>query len=622
MTSRFTPLLVACCLAAKILPAQAVDAPLPAPARRPGAVQVPRIEAPANPARVKGTFTVGTGERTLTDGDFYQAYLLLRPHEERPDRPLAENTVLVHILLAAEAEALGFAPADEEMDAMNPLKTNPAMAENLLRRWELQGIDEAKYLAYIRQTTAIARMKDAFASMAVVNSEAIYENWKKDNLLHRIAYVEFAAADEERQLRAKTPTDEDLRRFWESSPVAQNLYRIPTSVTVDMVVFDPASLDKDELAQLRRARPISDKEALAYFNKDAKRFTAMVPSEKRHLLHPSQKLPLDQIVTPFELVRDRVEEEILLGDRISRAFEQVKAADQITGDLMKKAAQQHGLRFHRAEAMTREECATKLEQFGPNLFNQIFNTEPGALCGSIVFEGPLKFFWRLDEKNVSTLPAFEAVRDKLIETYIRETAYSNAWEAAKGFIARMEERLAAEVKPEEDEIDRKAALKAAEDAARAGAREPRELANYQNQHRALADNEKRMLRASRAPKYFDSLVASEGLALKEFGPFTFRFEGIDRQTLASDDQLRSFFESSFQIKSLEPGSVTLAPLSDATTRAHYIVKVVDREEPPFEMMPVADYHRLKINLERQAIFQSNYEWSPFETMTRLQWKAR
>ncbi|HMS15776.1 MAG TPA: hypothetical protein PKA37_02975 [Planctomycetota bacterium] len=623
MTLRLLAVSCASLLLLSSLHAQTEDRPGPPPppvTRTP--VQLPTLSPPKDPARVKGTFQVAGKEHTVTDGAFYDTYLLMKPHEEKPERPLAENTVLVHHLLSAEAEALGFAPLPEELEALNPIKMNPSMAEQLRQRWNLQGITEEKYLAYLKNTVAMNRMKDFFTSLVSVTSDSIYDMWKKDNLLNRIAYVEFTAAAEEAKLRASTPTTEELRKFWESSPVAQNLYRIPTSVTLDMVVFDPRALDQEELARLRLARPVTDAEALEKFRGDVQRYTAMVPTEKRHLLHPTTKPAIGEIVTPYSLVKDRVIEEILLGDTISKAYAEVKALPRVTREAMKQSAEKHGLKYLRAEAMSREECLEKLSDFGQQLFNQVFNGETGMLCSDIHYEGALKYFWRLEEKNVSTLPAFEAVRPRLTETYITETAYARAWEAAKEFVSRIDAKVSLDLKDKEAEIDRAAAQKAQDEAARAGAKDAREIANYQNQHRALAENEKRMLRSARAPEYFDQMVKAEGLELKEFGPFTFRFEGGDRSNMSQQDLLRTFFESSFQIKSLEPGSVSLSPMSDAASRTHFLVKVIDRVEPTFDAMSPVDYHRIKVNSERQAIFQSNYDWPPFEVMNRLKWKAR
>ena len=594
----------------------------PQPMPRAGTLQLPKIEKPQDPSRVKGTFVLNGQPMSITDGDFYETYLVLKPHDEQPNRPLAANAVLNHHLLYLEAKALGFAPSQEEINQLNPAKRNPAMAASFRQRWELQGITEAQYEEYLRQKQAVTRMKDFFASASVVTSDHIFDTWKRDHLLHVIGYIPFSADEVEAELRKRTPTEEQLKTFWQTSPVAQNQFRIPTSVSGDLVIFDPASLNADEVARLRQDRPISREEALKRFNQDRERFIAMVPTDKRPLLHPIKKPDIFDIVTPFELVRERVEEEILLGDRISAAFEAVQGLENPPSEQIAEIAKSHGLRHEHVTQLTRENSASQFSDLGQALFTNMFNTSIGKMSEEVHYEGAYKYFWHISDKTVAAVPPFEAVKGKLSDIYYQETSFKQAWEAARKVAKKVEERVSLVVAKEEQEIDANAQQRANADIAQRGTTDSREKANIQNQHRMTAQNEKRMLRSRRAPQYFDEIVQEMGLETKRYGPFNFKFQHTDRSNLPKEEAMAAFFRSNFSIKSLEPGAVTLAPLSDTETRTHFLVKLLERTEPTFEHMDMIDYHRLKVIQERQSTFQTNYQWNPFEVIKRLQWKAK
>ena len=62
------------------------------------------IQKPAEPDKVRGTYELAGEKRSLTEGAFYDTYLVLKPHEDKPQRPLQEQQVLEHTLLFAEAQ--------------------------------------------------------------------------------------------------------------------------------------------------------------------------------------------------------------------------------------------------------------------------------------------------------------------------------------------------------------------------------------------------------------------------------------------------------------------------------------------------------------------------------------
>ncbi|MAG56311.1 MAG: hypothetical protein CMJ83_08480 [Planctomycetes bacterium] len=595
----------------------------PTPGVRPGhAARLQPIQKPTDPNKVRGSYTVAGETKTLIEGDFYAAYLCLKPHEEKPNRPLQPQRILEHVLLFAEATSMGFALDDTEKDLVNPIKTNKQFESMLRKRLEQQGISEEQYVRYIAETRAIQRMKNWYANSVRVRSSEVYDLWKRDNFLYRVAYLDFSAADLIPKLKEKPPTPEQLEQFWSTNPQVQNKYRNPTSVTADLVIFDPTSVTEEEIARLKGSRKIERAEALEHFIANRDRLVKQIPSDKRPQLYPrkDKKVSIEKLVTPFMLLRSQIDREILVGDRISTAF---KAAATTTNSAdIEALAKTNKLQHIRLKKASRQEVATEHAKLGPTLFTDLFNATPGALGTEVRFFGPLQFFWRLEDKSVSSLPPFDDVADKITDDWYEFEAYHRSQASAKAFLEKVDAKVREQTKERETALDAQAVIDGENEIRSSGTKDERQKEAIRQKHRTLADHGKRKLRSEIMPEHFDSVVAAEGLKLKEVGPFSFSFAQRNR-TEISDPTKRAeaFLTSSYQIKALGPGFVSPI-LSDIVSRTHYIAKVLTKQEPPFESMSTVDYHQRKMAAERQAMFTSNYMWTLFQVQRRLGWKDK
>lgn len=598
----------------------------------PGRAQPPRqvpnmargaqpIQKPEDPSKIRGTYVLADRDLSLTEGQFYDTYVMLKPHEDKPQRPLQQQQVLEHYLLFKEAENMGFALSDEEKDLINPLKTRKAFAGAIKQRLEAWGISEAQYVQYLAEKRAIQRLKDWYATSVRVRSSEVYDIWKRDNFLYRLTFVEFSAEDLEAELRKTQPTEAQLREFYTTNPQIQNEMRIPTSVTADVVVFDPSSVSEEEIKRLQGERTISREEALRYFTTNKDRLVKQIRSEDRPKLYPppgEEPPPVEKLVTPFMLLRSQIDRELVLGDRIQKAYD--ASATAKTSAEVKAAAEKHSLSSVRLEKASRQQTLTEHARLGPSLFTDLFNAQPGSRSAGVQFNGPLQFFWRLEAKAVSSLPPFEDVREKLVEPWFKYTAFQRAQDTAKGFLNEVQEAVKTVTGDREAEIDVEAGKKAEAEIERLGLTDDRRKDVERQKWRAWAENEKRTLRSTRMPEHFGAVVAKQGRKLKNHGPFSFSFGRTDRSKIEDKDaSRRAYLESSFQIKALGPGHVSPI-LSDILTRTHFIVKVDSKEEPPFDRMSAVDYYQRRMAAERQNMFTTNYMWTGFQAQRRLKWK--
>ena len=591
-------------------------APNAQPARR-----FQQIQKPADPDKVRGTFELGGKTHDLTEGSFYETYEILKPHDEKPQRPLQEQQVLEHILLFAEAAHMGFGLSDEEKDLINPLKTNKAFSGAIKQRLEAWKITEEQYVRYLAEKQTIQRLKDWYANSVRVRSSEVYDLWKRDNFLYRLAYLEFPAKAYEGELRQNKPTDAELETFYKTNPQVQNDMRVPTSVTADLLIFDPSTISAEELKALQGERVISRDESLAYFVKNRNRLVRQIRSEDRPKLYPpagEAPKPVEELVTPFMLLQEQIARELVLGNRIWSAYQGAEEATK-TEDFV-ALAKKHGLRHIRLDKASRQQVLNDHADLGPALFTDLFNAQAGSICSTIQFNGPTQYFWRLEDKAVSSLPAFAEVKEELHDAWYTFTAYQRAQEAATALLGKIEDAVKVESAEKEKEID----LKYASDAEKAikannytGQRADAERQKARN----FAENDKRTLRSQLMPKHFEATVKGAGETLKELGPFSFTFGRHDRSKI-KDVELnkKTYLETSFQIKAL--GLDNVSPiLSDVVTRTHFIVKVVAKDEPPFERMSPVDYHQRRMAAERQSTFTTNYMWTGFQAQRRLNWKA-
>lgn len=581
------------------------------------------IQKPADPAQVRGTYELDGKTITVTEGEFFEVYELLKPHEERPQMPLQPQRIMEHILLIAEARSLGLEPDDAELDLINPAK-NPTLGAQIKDRWKQQGISEAQYLRYLRETRAIQRMKDLVANAGRVRSSQIFEDWKRDNHLYRLAYLEFKAAPFVTELKKSPPEDAVLKSFWSTNAQVQDKYRSPTSVTADIIIFSPQDVTDADFNARKGDRKISRAEAQEYFVKHRDRLLLQIPSDQRPKLYPpaGQKPSLKDIATPFQILLPQIERELVLGDSIQKAKAEATAKGTMTSADMKALAETHKLKHLRFDRADRRVVSEQHSNLGFQLFTDLFNAAPGSFPPGVIFQNGLHYFWRLEDKAVSTLPPFEEVRGKIISDYYETESFQRALQAAKSLLDSIGAEVSKETGTQDTEIDKRFANQAEDEIKSKNITDEAQRESVRQRSRQVADMEKRKLHSGLAPRHFDTFVKAKGLAIKETEPFSFSMGGVDRSLITDQNELvSSFLKSSYQIRSQEAGTITPI-LSDVLTNAHYIVKVVSKEEPTFQAMPAMDYHQRRQTLERQAMYSSNFRWSIFQVQNRLKWKSR
>jgi hypothetical protein len=601
-------------------PDQAPTAPPPSPP--PAAAPFRPIQAPSDPAKTRGTYEIEGREVTVTEGEFYDTYQLLKPHEEKREMPLQPPRILEHILLLAEAQALGLEPTPEEVALINPVKSNPTLGGQMMERLKALGVTEAQYERYLRETRAIARLKDWWASSSHVRSQEAYEAWKRENLLHQIEYVAFSARDEESRLRQSVPEERALKEFWSSNAEVQARFRTPSTVTVEVVSFDVSALPSDEVRRRLTERPVDRAEALAYFQAHRDRLMGQIPSDQRPRLYPPDgtRPKVDEIVTPFEILRPQIEREIRLAGGIEAAHR--AASDQGAAANLEAIARGHGLSYILVEDADRARLHSVCGHLGPAIFQEVFAAEPGQLGATIHRQTDLAWFWRVKGRKAASLPEFESIREQLLEAWYAAEAFARARSSAKELLDAVEAAGVAQFQAEFAQIDAETQTQIDRELAEKNPSDPGERELIKQKHLGMAEARKRRIRQGRPDSHFETEVAARGLELRTLEPFAFSFHSLDRSIITDPvEQARAFFKTAHQVRAMEPGQVSPI-LSDTVTNTHFVVRLKSRAEPDFTAMPVVEYHQRRSILERNAVFSSGFRWSYFQVQKRRNWKEQ
>lgn len=610
------PLLMLTALTTGLVAQVDVDAGNPGGVRPPLNRAFQAIQEPEDPSQVRGSFELGGTRRVVTEGEFYNTYLLLKPHLEQPNRPLQAMQVLEHILLYAEAEAMGLAPTEAEIARMNPAKMNPTFADQMRMRWKQQGITEEEFERYLKETRAIARLRSWFTNALRVTSQQVFNLWKNDNYLYGVNAVIFRGDAND----GREPTEEELRDFWTTNSAVQEQYRTPTTITAQLMVFDPSRVTEAEIARLRAEQKIERKDALAYFQANRERLMAQIPSSERPKLYPpaGERVAVEELVTPFQLLEPIIERELLIGDRIAKAFKEVgRAADS---DAWKATANALGLDFRKVDGLTRDEFVRDHNDLGTDLWATLYGAAEGQAAEAVAFHGNLRYFWRMENRVDASLPNFDEVKDDLLPHWKRESAWQAALEMGNRFTGTLDAMADQDLAEEFAQVDASVKERAEADIkARNITDERAKQATYQR-FQTFAENQKRAKRAEVRGRHFEAAAEKLGLTIEPFGPFAFdvtRLDGADAIDVTKE-QIEDFLASSYQFRTLQVGQVTQL-MTDSVLRCHAVCQVTSREEPDFEDMPAIEFHQKRVALERQVAYQTTYQWTGYTARTRLKW---
>jgi len=581
--------------------------------------RAPALQKPKDPSRVRATYRMGGKEHQVTEGEFYETWLMIKGQEEQPNFTITPNRVVEHILSFAEARMMGCELTPAEIDLINPLEStdNPILAQGLKDRLKSQGISEEQYVRYLAETRAIQRLRNLFANSGRVLSQDVYDSWKQQHQNYVVSYIEFSAAEEEAELRKNPPDENTLREFFARNASVQNQLRRPTTVTADLVVMDAKKIDPSKIPGADRE--ISYEEALHYFRKNIKRLMSQIPSDKRQLLYPRKETPLEDLVTPFQVLRPQIEKELLLKPLIDKVFEEARRDGPKWN--AEAAAKTYGLEYHFIENLGRNEVYKRFRDFGPQLFNKLWNTPNGQVCDEIQSDGNRYYFWRLRSKNISTLPTFEeAMKLGLLEKYYEIQGFNRASEKAQQAMKEINSAVDESVADEMAKIDKRYDDLINKAIREQNLKDPNKINLEKVRMNARRNAEKNKIRHRLRPKFFDEYVAKHGLELKTYGPFEFRPGMQSRKDITDPEELKhSFVASYWGFRSLDPGEVVGQVASDRLSNTHFIFKLVDKRLPDFEDMPPVDYLRIRSNLVRSQVYNANFRWTYNQLVSRYDW---
>ncbi len=582
--------------------------PVPQPPTQPNVLQPQGVEKPADPSKVRATFELQGATVPITEGEFYDAYRRLEKFDTKQGMKITVERAYEHLLSYAEAKALGLEATAEEVALYDPLASNPELAKQTRERWEKDGITQAMYDAFQRESRTIQKAKDLFANSVRVSSSEIFDMYRRDHYTYRLEYVEFLASAYAAELRQAKPTDADLKKFWDENTMVQNKHRMQATVTADFVYFDPAMSSGNAV----ETRTVPREEAIAYYQKHKARLDSQIPSERRKELYPTGQADLTSLVTPFSILRPIIEREILLSGRVATAFQEAKAG---ATDL-KALAAKHGLGFVHIEKANRDVMAQQHLRFGAQAFPVLSNLNPNTLSDEVKMEGQLHFFYRLLDKEQSRLPDFASVREQILGDYIETTSLQRAQNAAQEFRNSIDKKVDQEIAAEQETQLGKAEADANAEIKRDNVTDGRQIEGIKARYRLQAEAKIRQMKDGMAPKYFAQAVTDAKLKLLDTGPFEVGIPRGDRGANPEDAQARiDFLKTAYQVRTMEVGQISTV-LSDAVTKSHFVVRVVEKAEPDFTKMTDSEILSFRSSIERNKSFQAVYRWTYYEISRR------
>ena len=600
------------------LTAAAQDAPkLPPPPKPPVApvgaggsapFQPARLEKPAQPDSIRATYELEGRTINITEGEYYDSLSMLQKLEGRTGNPVTDGRVYEHMLTFAEARSVGLEVTDEEFASTDPMRRNPALAEQLKKRWEQEGITPELYARYQKETTTVQRIKDLYANGMRVKSADIFDAYARDHYTYKLDYMTFPASDHVAALA--NPTDEELKKFWDDDGVIQNTLRVPMSITAEIIWLDPSA----QSATLPEgALKPTYEETLAYYNRNRDRLNALIPAQRRPELYPSGKTDPSKLVSPFSILRETVEKEMLLSGAVRVALIQAQAPN---ADL-KAIAAKNGLQFQRLDRVDRMGFATAGgSRYGVQAFSALFNLNPGTLLPDVSVEGQVQWIARLVEKDQARLPEFNEVKQKLIAPYAEAISMKMATDRANEVRKLIDDLVAKSAKEEIDRIYAEADAEASREAKERNIAEPKEVEAIRTRARTLRNSAIADVQRKHMGKSFDQAAQMKGLKLEITEPFGFEPPRTEREINNTVQSRQEFLKGSYQVRDLKDAGQVTAPMVDPAGKSLFIARLIERIEPNFSTMSDSDLVYFRTIAERTAHYQSNYRWYYYEISKR------
>lgn len=551
------------------------------------------VEPPQDRAVVKASYTVDGVSHEIKAGDFYDTYLMLSKFEERQGQPTSEEGVYEQILLLAEARALGFDCPKEEFEADDPVTRNPVLRESSLQRWQKEGATEEMYRRYEMERRTIQKLRDFYLNTLRVDSQAVFDVYKRDHFIYRVQYVAFTAAEKQAELAKNPPAESELLRLWNDDKGVQNQFRTPTTVDAEFVYFDQTG-DGDGAAPGAAESEVTATEALSYYRRNKERLDGLLTAEQREACQPSEKKPIDQIKSPYSFLKPQIEKEIRASGRVRVAFNEAKTDP--SADLAALAAK-YKLKYLKFEKSERQAFVSD-PRFGIQMFGTLFNAEKGKLSSDLMTERQTQFFWRLNGKEASALPDFSKVKDKLPSVFYESAANQRAQDDAKAFRAALDAAVETELKVEIDSKNATADQNAEREAKSRNVTDPKQLDEIKGRHRNMAAQQMIAIKNVAAGRVFEKVAAERGAKIVDTGEFELAPQRFDRGPGTGPD---SFVKSQPMLRNAALNSVSPVT-SDAVGKAHVVYKLVDRKEPDFGKISESDYLAMRAQAERTAAY--------------------
>lgn len=554
-------------------------------------------------ATVKGTWTVGGQTRSITVEEFEGTQKILAALEGTAQRGVTPERVWEYILTNSEADAYGIVVTDDEL-ANKLQKNDEDIFNGIVRRWELQKVTAEQGEEYTRRLLAFDKLRNFLLNTQRITTRQAFDQFKQNHLQFKLDYVVFAAEQYEDQVGANELDDEALRAYWNENRQVSATFREPAQVSVEYVHVDPARYDVDKARTAAGTKAVGREEALAYFRANRKKLMAQIPPDKKHLLEFGPDTPIEQVKTPFEVLRETIETQLLLDG----VLEQARAEAQ-RGTALKAVSEQFGLSYSEVSDIDRARATTQLRSFGFNAFAQLFAKDVGELSGVEASPTGERYFFKLRSKKDSRLPEFDEVAKQVREQFVTTKSAEIAKREAQRVIQIMNDKAELDIEEERAALEPRAVERAEKRIAELGLSRPADRNREITRARAEIRREVEQLKKKKLPKHFEDYLAESGRKVESTDYFEFQPVRLDRTRDADAvDSRKRFLESNYYVRSLEIGDVAPILIEDHVTKAYFIIRLADKRDPDMSTMGPVDLHQARAQLAQIREMEFTRRW--------------
>lgn len=586
--------------------------------RAAGSAPWKRIPVPADPAEVKGTWTIGGETFSMSADEYYKLQVLMTKLNASVRRAVPDRVIWTHIGLVAEAKAYGLKVTEAELNAALEAD-DEELYGGLLARWKSQEVSEAEAREHEREKLLITKLKNMFLNNQRVGTKQAFDAFKRDRLRYKLAYVRFAAEDYMDEVKAQPLDDLALQKFWSENIMIQNKFRERAKLSADIVYLDRDRLSMEEAMRLSGGKAVTRESALAYFQRNKANLMRNFPPAKRHLIQIGEDTKLEDIVSPFSILEESIKKQLLVEGVLDRAYEDAKAAGK-DADVV-KIAEKYQLGSLRVENIDQAQATVQLRPFGFNAWTTINQTPEGQVSSQILSEQNRNWFYIVRDKAPSRLPKFDDIKEEVRRNYYERAAYDKARDRARLANSKLEQMVADSIAAEKQVIEARAQKEAEARILERGLSKPAEINREKLKSSARARQEVEKLRANALPRYFDSWVKTQELKLRESDYFEFKQMRVNRNEIKDPkERALSFFTTNFYIRNLEEGQVTSILLDDPVTRSLYVAKLVEKKDPELSSMSAVDLmqSRMKQTELTESRFMQRWQFNALQRRLNIE----